>query len=78
MRILSIGITQATVFMYAGSYDLVTSPLASLIFDKSVALIDPSLIGSSYVLPIHQDVISFNFLLSIFNLITSSIVCNCK
>ena len=38
--------------MYAGSNDLVTSPFGHLILDKSVAFIDPSVIGNSYFLPV--------------------------
>ena len=55
INFLLLKLTQATVFIYAGSYDLVTSPAASLILDKSVALIAPSLIGSSYFFPIDHN-----------------------
>jgi hypothetical protein len=41
-----------TVFMYAGSNDLVTFPSGLFIFARSVALIAPSVIGRSYYFPV--------------------------
>ena len=38
---------QLTVFIYAGSNDLVTYPDSLLIFSRSVALIAPSVIANS-------------------------------